>query len=137
VSRTGQGRPKHAKGLNRRDHVLTFLPMRLGRVVRLLLLALPLAMGVAAGAEPPVALPDAGWTISPPRESLPTPVHDEATCAFCQAAVFSPCAAQPTTISIESTALIRLERPTPQAATPHSTSHRPTSSRCPPPLRFA
>ena len=113
--------------------------MRLGRVVRLLLLALPLAMGVAAGAEPPVAVTPlpAGPTISPPRESLPPPVHDEATCAFCQAAVFSPCAAQPTNISIESTPLIRLERPTPQAATPHSTSHRPTSSRGPPPLRFA
>jgi hypothetical protein len=112
--------------------------MRPGRVFRLLLLALPLALGVAAGAEPPVALsPETGWSISAPRESLPPPVHDEATCAFCQAAVFSPCAPQPTNISIESTALIRLERPAPQAATPHSTSHRPASSRGPPPLRLA
>jgi hypothetical protein len=28
--------------------------------------------------------------ISGPRESLPLPVHDEATCAFCQAAAFAP-----------------------------------------------
>src|SRR5829696_8436721 len=27
---------------------------------------------------------------SSPRESLPLPVHDEATCAFCQAAAFAP-----------------------------------------------
>jgi hypothetical protein len=28
--------------------------------------------------------------ISAPRQSLPLPVHDEATCAFCQAAAFAP-----------------------------------------------
>ena len=28
--------------------------------------------------------------ISGPRETLPLPVHDEATCAFCQAAAFAP-----------------------------------------------
>jgi hypothetical protein len=28
--------------------------------------------------------------ISSRRESLPLPVHDEATCAFCQAAAFAP-----------------------------------------------
>ncbi|HET8833648.1 MAG TPA: hypothetical protein VFN08_02885 [Gemmatimonadales bacterium] len=124
--------------MNPGEHRFTFPPMQPGRLLRLLLLALPLAMGVAAGAEPPAAAPpDTGWTISAPRESLPPPVHDEATCAFCQAAVFSPCAPQPTNISIESTALIRLERPAPQAATPHSTSHRPASSRGPPPLRIA
>jgi hypothetical protein len=27
---------------------------------------------------------------SSPRQSLPLPVHDEATCAFCQAAAFAP-----------------------------------------------
>ena len=112
--------------------------MRPGRLFRLLLLALPLGVGVAAGAKPPAAVqPATGSTISAPRESLPPPVHDEATCAFCQAAIFSPCAPQPTSISIESTALVRLERPAPQAATPHSTSHRPASSRAPPPLRSA
>ena len=112
--------------------------MRPGRLFRLLLLALPLVVGVAAGVEPPAALPpDTGSTISSPRESLPPPVHNEATCAFCQAAIFSPCPPQPTSISIESTALVSLERPAPQAATPHSTSHRPTSSRAPPPLRSA
>ncbi|HET7469663.1 MAG TPA: hypothetical protein VFJ81_08300 [Gemmatimonadales bacterium] len=103
---------------------------------RLLLLALPLAVGVAAGVEPPAAVqPVTSPTISAPRESLPPPVHDEATCAFCQAAIFSPCPPQSTSISIESTALVRRERPAPQAASPHSTSHRPASSRGPPPLR--
>jgi hypothetical protein len=28
--------------------------------------------------------------ISAPRQSLPLPAHDEATCAFCQAAAFAP-----------------------------------------------
>ena len=28
--------------------------------------------------------------ISAPRQTLPLPVHDEATCAFCQAAAFAP-----------------------------------------------
>lgn len=129
---------RYAKGLNPRRRQFTFLPMRLGRAFRLVLLALPLVMGLAAGSEPPAPLPLVGGpVISPPRESLPPPVHNEATCAFCQAAIFSPCAPQPTNISVESTALVCLERPAPQAATPHSTSHRPTSSRGPPPLRIA
>ena len=90
--------------------------MRPGRLFRLLLLALPLVVGVAAGAEPPAAPPlPAGNTISAPRESLPPPVHNEATCAFCQAAIFSLCPPQPTSISIESTALVSLERPAPSS----------------------
>jgi hypothetical protein len=112
--------------------------MRIGRLLRLLLLALPLALGVAAGAEhPPIPIGNAVPTIGTPRESLPTPVHNEATCAFCQAAIFPPCAPQPASISIESTLLVRHERAAPQAAQPHSTSHRLTSSRAPPPLRSA
>lgn len=122
--------------MNPPTHRSTFQTMRIGRLLRLLLLALPLALGVAAGAEhPPIPTADSAPTIGTPRESLPTPVHNEATCAFCQAAIFPPCAPQPTSISIESTLLVRHERPTPQAAEPHSTSHRPTSSRAPPPLR--
>ena len=123
----------------RQDHPSTFQPMRIGRVLRLLFLALPLAMGVARGAEPPPAVsavPSVS-TISAPRESLPPPVHDEATCAFCQAAAFPPCAPQPTKFSVESISLIRIDRAAPEAATPHSTSHRRTSSRAPPPLRSA
>jgi hypothetical protein len=110
--------------------------MRFGRVLRLLLLALPVVLGVAAGAEPPQAAPvSAVSTIGPPGQSLPTPVHNEATCAFCQAAIFPPCAPQPTSISVESTGQVLRERAAPQAATPHSTAHRPTSSRAPPQLR--
>jgi hypothetical protein len=122
--------------LNPRCHPFTFPPMPIGRVFRLFLLALPLAVGLAAGTEPSVTAPLlAGSTIGTPRESLPPPAHDEATCAFCQAAIFPPCAPQPTGVSIESGGLIRHERPAPQTATPHSTSHRPASSRGPPPLR--
>ena len=33
--------------------------------------------------------------LSAPRESLPRPVHDEATCAFCQAAAFAPHTSRP------------------------------------------
>jgi len=112
--------------------------MRIGRLLRLLLLALPLALDVAAGAEhPPIPIGSSVPTIGTPRESLPTPVHNEATCAFCQAAIFPPCAPQPASISVESTLLVRHERAAPQAAQPHSTSHRLTSSRAPPPLRSA
>ena len=122
--------------MNRPGHGVTFQPMPPGRVLRLLLLALPIVLGLAAGADPPRSFPlEAVSTISPPRESLPIPVHDEATCAFCQAAAFPPCAPQPTKFSVESISLIRCERAAPEAATFHSTSHRPTSSRAPPPLR--
>jgi hypothetical protein len=124
--------------LKRQDHRFTFDLMRIGRVLRLLCLALPLAVGVAGGTERlPVssAVPSSVSIISAPRESLPQPVHDEATCAFCQAAAFPPCAPQPTKFSVESISLIRCERAAPEAATFHSTSHRPTSSRAPPPLR--
>jgi len=124
--------------LKRQDHPFTFDLMRIRRVLRLLCLALPLAVGVVRGAEPlPVAsaVPSSASTISAPRESLPRPIHDEATCAFCQAAAFPPCAPQPTKFSVESISLIRCERAAPEAATFHSTSHRPTSSRAPPPLR--
>jgi hypothetical protein len=112
--------------------------MRTGRLLRLLLLALPLVLGGAERAQHLPATRTASIsTIGTPRESLPTPVHNEATCAFCQAAIFPPCAPQPTSISIESTLLVRHERVAPQATQPHSTSHRPTSSRAPPPLRSA
>lgn len=110
--------------------------MRLGRVVRLLLLALPIALGVAAGAErPEPTLFESASTISAPRQSLPPPVHDEATCAFCQAAVFPPCAPQPTNVAVASLGLVRRECVTVEAVTPRFTTHRPTSSRAPPTLR--
>jgi hypothetical protein len=109
--------------------------MRAGTVLRLLLLVFPFVLGAAGGAERPAPPAPGVNVIGTPRESLPPPVHDEATCAFCQAAAFPPCAPQPTQFSIESISLIRCERADPQAATPHSSSHRPTRSRAPPALR--
>ncbi len=95
----------------------------------------PLAEAIASVTAPLAAADQP--TLRTPGQSLPVPVHNEATCAFCQAAIFSPCAPQPTGISIEATCLVQHERAAPQAARPHSTSHRPTSSRAPPPLRSA
>jgi hypothetical protein len=111
--------------------------MRSGRLLRLLLLALPLVLGVAAGAEQrPTAAVDAVATISSPRQSLPTPVHNEATCGFCQAAIFPPCAPHPTDVSIAASALVREDRVAPGDRLPHFTSHRPASSRAPPTPRI-
>ena len=115
----------------------TFRPMRSGRLLRLLLLALPLVLGVAAGADHrPAAVADTLSTISAPRQSLPTPVHNEATCGFCQAAIFPPCAPHPADVSITPTAAVREDRVTPAERLPHGTSHRPASSRAPPTLRI-
>lgn len=111
-----------------------------GRLLRLLLLALPLFLGAAAGVEhaPAAATwPAAGAAISAPRQSLPVPVHNEATCAFCQAAIFPPCAPQPTDVSLGEVGLVRHERPAFEARVPHGTSHRSPSSRAPPQLRDA
>jgi len=128
--------------------------MPFGQLLRRLLVAIPAALGMAAGTSAPgaaapsvpaeVAPAPGGPLVAPdqpvlrmPGQSLPVPVHNEATCAFCQAAIFSPCAPQATGVSIEATCLVRHERAAPQAARPHSTSHRPTRSRAPPPLRSA
>lgn len=116
-----------------------------GRLLRLLLLALPLLLGAAAGVQPTPAAaswPAAGWpaagaAISAPRQSLPAPVHNEATCAFCQAAIFPPCAPQPTGIALGEVGQVRHERPALEARVPHGTSHRSPSSRAPPQLRDA
>jgi hypothetical protein len=117
----------------------TFRPMRPRRLLRLLLLALPVLFGLAAGTDHrPVANGNAGGvaTIGTPRQSLPTPVHDEATCAFCQAAIFPPCAPHPADVSIAASAIVREDRVAPADRLPHFTSHRPASSRAPPALRI-
>jgi hypothetical protein len=107
-----------------------------GRLLRLLLLALPIVLGLAAGAgHHPAATGGVRTTIGAPRESLPQPVHNEATCAFCQAAIFPPCAPQPVAMSAESSGLVRREAPAPETHVPHFASHRPASSRAPPILR--
>jgi hypothetical protein len=110
--------------------------MRLGRLSQLLLLTLPLLLGLAGGEEQPRLVPaTVVSTISAPRESLPVPVHDEATCAFCQAAIFPPCAPHPASVSVESAGLVRQELASADVVAPPFTSHRPTSSRAPPALR--
>ena len=111
--------------------------MRPGRLLRLFLLVLPAALGLARGADHrPAPVADAVATISAPRQSLPTPVHNEATCGFCQAAIFPPCAPHPTDVSIAGSALVREDRVAPGDRLPHFTSHRPASSRAPPTLRI-
>ncbi len=111
--------------------------MRTGRLLRLLLLALPVLVGLAAGADKhPVVAADVVATIGAPRQSLPTPVHDEATCAFCQAAIFPPCAPHPADVSITPSAVAREDRVAAADRIPHFSSHRPASSRAPPVLRI-
>ena len=115
----------------------TFPLMRSRRLLRLLLLALPVLLGLAAGTDHrPAVAADAVATIGTPRQSLPTPVHDEATCAFCQAAIFPPCAPHPADVSIAASALVRENRVAAGDRLPHFTSHRPASSRAPPTLRI-
>ena len=111
--------------------------MRSRCLLRLLLLALPVLLGLAAGTDHrPAVAADAVATIGTPRQSLPTPVHDEATCAFCQAAIFPPCAPHPADVSIAASALVRENRVAAGDRLPHFTSHRPASSRAPPTLRI-
>jgi len=110
--------------------------MRSRGLLRLLLLALPVLLGLAAGTDHRPAVADAIATIGTPRQSLPTPVHDEATCAFCQAAIFPPCAPHPTDVSIIASAVVREDHVAPADRLPHFTSHRPASSRAPPSLRI-
>jgi hypothetical protein len=114
----------------------TFRLMR-SRLFRLLLLALPVMLGLAAGADHrPVANANGVATIGTPRQSLPTPVHNEATCGFCQAAIFPPCAPHPADVSIIASAPVRENRVGSGDRLPHFTSHRPASSRAPPSLRI-
>jgi hypothetical protein len=113
----------------------TFRPMRSRRLFRLLLLALPVLLGLAAGTDHrSVPRADGVPTVGTPRQSLPTPVHDEATCAFCQAAIFPPCAPHRADVSIGASAIVREARVAATDRLPHFTSHRPASSRAPPAL---
>ena len=115
----------------------TFHPMRARCLLRLLLLALPLLLGLAAGTGHRPAADAVGIsTIGTRGQSLPTPVHNEATCAFCQAAIFPPCAPQRADVSITPSALVREDRVASGDRLPHFTTHRPASSRAPPSLRI-
>ena len=127
------------KGLNPGGRAPTFPTMLPGRSLRLLFLALAVFQGLAAGTDhhrTADQLSAAVSTISSPRQSLPTPVHDEATCAFCQAAIFPPCAPQPAAVSVGEQGDVRRERPAPDAVAPHASTDRPPSSRAPPAFRI-
>jgi hypothetical protein len=73
--------------------------------------------------------------VSTPQESLPAPVHDEATCAFCQAAAFAPHAGQSVgtlTLGTGDEQLVQLAHDDSPA---FSASASPARSRAPPILR--
>jgi hypothetical protein len=73
--------------------------------------------------------------VSSPRESLPLPVHDEATCAFCQAAAFAPHTAAPAqTLAVVAGDEQRVHPSQNQHITPAGPA-RPPRSRAPPILR--
>jgi len=73
--------------------------------------------------------------ISDSRQSLPVPIHDEATCAFCQAAAFAPYTAQSaSTLAIAAGAEQRIQLSHDSHLT-HTGSARPPRSRAPPVTR--
>ena len=88
-----------------------------------------------------VPLPDVAFksaptaVISSPRESLPVPVHDEATCAFCQAAAFAPHASHPVGTLVLDAGDERLVQLAHDDSPAFSASASPTRSRAPPILR--
>jgi hypothetical protein len=73
--------------------------------------------------------------ISAPRQSLPPPVHDDATCAFCQAAAFAPHAAAPADGFILFRAAEQRETLSLEVSLTHSGLARPPRSRAPPVFR--
>jgi hypothetical protein len=73
--------------------------------------------------------------ISAPRQSIPAPAHDEAICAFCQAAAFAPYASSPACGLPEASSSERCELVSPDDRLSHAASSRPPRSRAPPTLR--
>ncbi len=115
--------------------------MRLVRLVGLLALALSFAAGplrVESLAAKSAGAPQTDLlAIGSPRQSLPPPVHDEATCAFCQAALFPPCVAHAPAVLPELSARVCRIVLSPDERILHLVSNRPVSSRAPPTLPFA
>jgi hypothetical protein len=94
-------------------------------------LAVPQAESVAASAESSASLQS---TISSPRQSLPVPVHDEATCAFCQAAAFAPHNPGNAAAPVLAVAGERREKLSQDHQVTCADSARPPRSRAPPAL---
>ncbi len=113
-----------------------------GRFIRVLFLALPLIVGVAGGvhgweATSHTAAQDSSLSIHARHQSLPTPVHDEATCAFCQAAIFPPHVGAAGPGVPDAPEVVQHEVLSFEERIPHSTAGRAPSSRAPPTLRCA
>jgi hypothetical protein len=109
--------------------VLLFIP--------LLTIGMHLPRAAAAGPAPSFDPTPAGQSIiSGSRQSLPLPVHDEATCAFCQAAAFAPHGAAGTGALYFSLGAEHREALSYDDRRTHSGSARPPRSRAPPALRF-
>ncbi len=89
------------------------------------------AAAPARGLEP---VPSASF-VSSPRESLPLPIHDEATCAFCQAAAFAPHSARPADSLAIATGGEQRIHLTYDSHFTHNGSARPPRSRVPPVTR--
>jgi hypothetical protein len=109
------------------------------RLMLILLLPASSLRPVSAGhrVQPETSVPQVvGPRISGPTQSLPTPVHNEATCAFCQAATFPPCT--PTAVSMPAAILgmVQDEHVVTDTQVPHSTAHRLAESRAPPAFRI-
>jgi hypothetical protein len=73
---------------------------------------------------------------SAPRQSLPVPVHDEATCAFCQAAAFAPHSAPAGDELPLVSADEQVEHLVGEYRIPHFHSSSPPRSRAPPSLQL-
>jgi hypothetical protein len=72
--------------------------------------------------------------ISAPRQSLPVPQHDEATCAFCQAAAFAPHHPGSAAAPVLALGPERQETLSQNHQITHAGSARPPRSRGPPAL---
>jgi hypothetical protein len=112
--------------------------MRVVRLVGLLALALWFGPGPPGSVAPSMAGARADLlAIGSPVQSLPTPAHDETSCAFCQAALFSPCVGHAPAVLPELAARICRLGLTPDERILHVVSNRPVSSRGPPMLSLA
>jgi hypothetical protein len=115
--------------------------MQVRPLLRLLLLVLPVALAGTPLVSPyqqesqlsTVAGPHD--VISGPGQSIPAPIHDESTCAFCQAAAFAPHASSPACGLPEAFASECRELVSRDDRLPHVASSRPPSTRAPPTLR--
>src|SRR5439155_16342599 len=110
--------------------------MRPGRLLLLLFTAFPGPLGAASrmpDQPPPSSAPVA--SISSPRESLPAPEHNEATCPFCQGALFPPCAPVSAAVLLASAASIRQAVSVPDTRIRPVVTARPPCSRAAPTLR--